>query len=415
MRSMSFAKSDAQHNSYRSIIIACTLRSGSNLLCEILELYGFGKPTEFFQYERYRNPESTRKVSNQKTKTLLDLYEEFLKRHKGSKWRGVKWNWQQFEVLNRALLQDPDLPMEVWLPAPCWIRLRRRDRIGQSVSMYLAKKTGIWVAGDVGILSEREINYSFDEILLEFNELCAEDELWDYHIRTNNLPYIEVFFEDLIKNYNETMHEIINFIEPSSESSKKIEESLPIHLNNAPLGSPLQQTFKERFAMDLVRRRHVPPRLGFDLDKLSAFISNHKATSVMTQFIGDEVQPTTIRKLDLRAEMSVEGEYEWVDGQHFLDKFALRLDPGAKASLSIKAKRVFVEFLSHPWSGIATVSIGGRTDRLDLFGLVSSRYPWMASFEAANDLVLQVLALQEKAELSEGYEVWIQRIWVLSA
>lgn len=81
-----------------SIIVACTLRFGSNLLCEWLEKYGYGRPTEFFQTERYQNVSSRRRGDAVGLPDIDAMHGSFAALHEGLRWRAVKWTWPQFRT-----------------------------------------------------------------------------------------------------------------------------------------------------------------------------------------------------------------------------------------------------------------------------------------------------------------------------
>lgn len=398
----------------KSVIVACTLRSGSNLLCELLERYGFGKPTEFFQHERYLNHESVREYDISTLKPLNELHQEFVDLHEGLQWRGAKWNWFQFSVFSKATEEYSNLSMADWMPNPVWIRLRRRNKIGQAVSMYIAKKTGVWVVGDEAPLPETNIDYDFGQIWNEFVEFSVEDDLWAAYLADTQTPYVEVIFEDLVADFGPNMRRILKALDPAAEDMVSLTDTLPIDARNAAIGSPLAKVFSTRFTQDLANRRHFVPKSNIDLDAIVTALSTQETAGHFTRFIGNEKDPITIRKLDLQASLTIEGPHEWVERSHFLDGVALRLDPLSKATLRMPAKRIYIEFLSHPWSGIARVVVNGAQTDVDLFGVISTRKPWMFSIARTCDCEITIASLTEKASLSSGYEVWLQRIWILS-
>lgn len=280
--------------------------------------------------------------------------------------------------------------------------------------MYIAKKTGVWVVGDEAPLPETNIDYDFGQIWNEFVEFSVEDDLWAAYLADTQTPYVEVIFEDLVADFGPNMRRILKALDPAAEDMVSLTDTLPIDARNAAIGSPLAKVFSTRFTQDLANRRHFVPKSNIDLDAIVTALSTQETAGHFTRFIGNEKDPITIRKLDLQASLTIEGPHEWVERSHFLDGVALRLDPLSKATLRMPAKRIYIEFLSHPWSGIARVVVNGAQTDVDLFGVISTRKPWMFSIARTCDCEITIASLTEKASLSSGYEVWLQRIWILS-
>jgi trehalose 2-sulfotransferase len=398
-----------------SVVVACTLRSGSNLLCELLERFGFGRPTEFFQHERYRNAESLKEIPEAQLATLAQMHAEFAHLHDGLSWRGVKWNWFQFNIFRTAIASQPDLQFEQWLPNAKWIRLTRRNRMSQAVSMYVAKQTGIWVHGDEVAPALKPLEYDFNGIWSEFADFSSEEDLWHAHLKDNRIEHINVVYEDLITDYGNQMRRILSFLGVKPGKLVSATDTLPGDLRNVSIKNPKADEFVEAFRSDLIARRHMADNdSGISLEMVVAALSTPAGASVFSRFVGNDRTPLTIRKLDMKSELQIKGDHAWVTQPHFLDGYALRLNPGSTATVSVRARRLLVEFLSHPWSGTATVTIGGASETLDLFSMVTIRRPWMMEVEKDAELTLTVTSLQAKSQLSDGFEVWIQRIWLLS-
>jgi hypothetical protein len=70
--------------------------------------------------------------------------------------------------------------------------------------------------------------------------------------------------------------------------------------------------------------------------------------------------------------------------------------------------------LSHPWSGVVEVAVGGKNTDVDLYDLLTTMRPSIMSFDATDDRDIVIRPLGRKNEASNGYEVWVQRIWLLT-
>ena len=117
------------------VVIACTLRSGSNLLCDVLRANGFGEPKEWFQVASSIGAD-TQDIGLE-ARLLERQTEEFLAAHASARWRGVKFDWQQFHRLRTLASNLPGTaPVLQKLQRGHWIFLRRRDLASQAVSLY---------------------------------------------------------------------------------------------------------------------------------------------------------------------------------------------------------------------------------------------------------------------------------------
>lgn len=398
----------------KSVIVACTLRSGSNLLCELLEKLGYGMPTEFFQRERYQNAESLTEYPASELLTLPQLYEQFVERHDGQSWRGVKWNWSQFHLFKSTIAASEDLAFEKWLPNPVWIRLSRRKRIDQAVSMHIAKKTGVWVNGDTTKPAEKPLAYDFPAIWNEFADFASEEALWSTYLQQQGIEHVEIVYEDLISDYGNQMRRILSVLDPSRVDEISPTDTLPKNIRNIAIGNPKAKELSHKFAADLIARRHMKPNSSVSVDAVMTALTQNVGATLFSKFLGDKKGALTVRKLDLKTGLKINGPSEWVEQPHFLDGVALRLNPGGQAKITTPARRILIEFLSHPWSGTAGISVAAETHQLDLYGVITTRHPWMIALDATQDLELNIAALEKKSALSSGYEVWIQRIWTLA-
>ncbi len=94
------------------------------------------------------------------------------------------------------------------LRSPCYIWLRRRDRLRQAVSYALAQQTGVWILDGTYLpigppLAEPA--YSYAEILRCLRHLDRDERRWTDYFESRTLAPHVVFYEDLLASYEETV------------------------------------------------------------------------------------------------------------------------------------------------------------------------------------------------------------------
>lgn len=89
----------------------------------------------------------------------------------------------------------------------CIVLLRRRDKIAQAVSLHRARVTQIWSSLDYQFLDEADPRRSrkaqFDPIAVgrALADILAQDYGWERLLKRHQLPYHEVWYEDIVADY----------------------------------------------------------------------------------------------------------------------------------------------------------------------------------------------------------------------
>lgn len=207
----------------KSYLILMSPRSGSTLLCAHLEKIGFGRPTEGFNIsiralkERFGN--------NVDFSNSYEHAVAALNYGTNNGVFGLKLSWIQFESFirkardligdNEKFLHDVDL-LDIFFPDTKLIRLKRRDKVKQAVSFSKAMQTGIWIEKVDASDDYKEYvlppHYNQDHIEALFDNLLAFDLSWEYFLRSNHKECLEVWYEDLAKDYVNTMTRICDFL-----------------------------------------------------------------------------------------------------------------------------------------------------------------------------------------------------------
>jgi LPS sulfotransferase NodH len=206
-----------------SYLIMMSPRCGSNLLCTHLEKIGFGKPIEAFHFNHRRMKERYHwdidfddPAAYMKTAINYQMVEGVL---------GMKTNWSQFETFLETAhkLSDPFDPTirddeltEALLPNAAYILMKRRQKVKQAISYSKAMQTGIWMEKKNQDESYKEYVlppiYDREHIESCLDELLAFDVCWENYLARHNLNYLEVWYEDLVKDFERKMLEIYAFL-----------------------------------------------------------------------------------------------------------------------------------------------------------------------------------------------------------
>ena len=168
----------------RTIVIATLQRSGSNLLGELMGQTGLlGKPGEFF------NPYALRSVYPGRGKTLVDRC--LLARQFGA----TPNNVIAIKLFPEYMpSRQSGLRFSEWFGKPVWVWLRRRDLVGQAISLVLARQQFSYTANNA---PQREPTYSAETIFRTITELATRNAKWEaYFTRTGILP-LPVDYRDL--------------------------------------------------------------------------------------------------------------------------------------------------------------------------------------------------------------------------
>lgn len=197
-------------------VICTTPRSGSNLLCNLLESSGvMGQPKEFLNLDSVILPFAQRNnLIDSESRIYLDKYLNSTvdKFSSNNNIFGMKLLFDQFEPymeLNsvREFLQNFKF---IWL--------FRKDVLSQAVSMHIAKETNEWTYLNEQQNREQENKnrrdfVQYDELKInKFLRKLAKDNLnWIEFFSINQIEYLPVTYEEVLLNSQQICHKICNF------------------------------------------------------------------------------------------------------------------------------------------------------------------------------------------------------------
>jgi LPS sulfotransferase NodH len=232
--------------------IAFTVRSGSTLLCDYLGANGLGHPREYFQYD------ATGVLAPGSLQTLgvapddiLGYVRALLAHRSRNGVFGCKMSWHQKNALldqamrcNAAVRYVEDL-----FPDVRWLYIRRRDKIGQAISIWRAIRSGRWHSTDPVLRDERP-PYDYFPIFGFYQSILAEDALWQDYFQRRALTPLLVEYEDLQDAPRETMAAVVRRLRNTDEAGA---DGHPLQLGTSleKMRDDYSVKLRERFADDL--------------------------------------------------------------------------------------------------------------------------------------------------------------------
>lgn len=205
---------DASRLPKRPYVIAFSLRSGSNLLCDLLRENGLGYPTEYFQYpfgiaNRFWYDELGVSVND-----FAGLVSALMEQRSSKGLFGAKVTWDQKNALLQELrkLDSTHAQLHDAWPGLRWLRLSRLDKIGQAISVVRAVQSGSWASTEAA--SGTPFVYDFFQVLSFFQSILTEECLWDDYFRSHRIPVLHVTYEAFIADPRQTILDIRSYIAP---------------------------------------------------------------------------------------------------------------------------------------------------------------------------------------------------------
>ncbi len=263
-----------------SYLVCATPRSGSTLLCELLDQTGVaGRPEEYFEALRHsgvpRRPHEyfdPERHANIIERLAFREMPDGIVRPANPLWnpsdygRYLEWALEQgttengvfgaklmwgylgdFADLLRTIEGMADLPLPAVLgrafPGLRYIQITREDKVRQAVSLWKAVQTQAWRQDD-RTAPAREPVFSFRAINYLVRLLTAHDASWDaYFLGLGQPPQLKVTYEELAADPKPVVHRVLEHLGiPAPE---------PLHL-----GAPRLAAQADELSEDWVRRVH---------------------------------------------------------------------------------------------------------------------------------------------------------------
>ncbi|MEM1239360.1 MAG: Stf0 family sulfotransferase [Cyanobacteria bacterium P01_H01_bin.26] len=210
----------------KSIIICSTGRSGSTLLSRTLSsLDCLGKPIEFFRSDML--------AKNGVTALASELYPYLARVYsQGQTANGVfsaKLHWDHLGELLKIARTDPALRshsdseiLSCLFPNPKFIFIRRQNLVSQAISMEISKQTGVYLilkdrrekkgaAPSAGSPGGQPLSFRPLNIYRYKQGVAGRNRSWQSFFQQNHLPFFEVVYEDLVKDFDRSIRQTVAF------------------------------------------------------------------------------------------------------------------------------------------------------------------------------------------------------------
>lgn len=211
-------------------LVAFTNRSGSNLLCSLLNRAGLGIPEAS---EPLNRTTALPLIHEHGIPSFTDYLLGYLQGWQRNGSVGMKIGPQQLFWLKRTGLLKECRRVVV-------IDCQRRDRLDQAISHYLARTTGQWHSGMAA--ADPPAGYSAEEILRSLEDIGRGRELVERYLAIHQSTVLPVYYEDLLADPDTVISDVTTFI--GTEVKAKIAGQQP---GLRKQGGELNRKFRRRF------------------------------------------------------------------------------------------------------------------------------------------------------------------------
>ena len=223
----------------RVLIIATSMRSGSNLLAGLLYQTGrFGVPAEYLTAESLQG--WTERLGTKSASELLRELSGYRTTPNGV--FAAKVHFQQLECLGGfAKLMET-------FPSARFVFLYRRDILAQAVSMAIALQSDQWVKHE----KARDQQPVYDEAQIDhcLRKVVLESSSWKYLLAANGFPWMELAYEDLVARKADAIQRVAELMGESLDAT-----AVPIQTVYQKQANARNSEWMERFRAS----RHLNP------------------------------------------------------------------------------------------------------------------------------------------------------------
>ncbi len=198
-----------------SYIICSVQRSGTHLLCNILERTGLaGLPNEYF----YFGPDWTWEKPRPARAAYIEQLLQQASTPNGT--CGLVVMWVYFYRLLQMLQEIPAYKgmndsqlLNTIFNRPRYIWMRRRDHVRQAVSWAIALQTGVWIE-KAGETSQPRSRPRFDFNLIDdlYNRIRAGEAGWANYFLENQIDPLVLFYEDIVASNRNAAVRVLEFL-----------------------------------------------------------------------------------------------------------------------------------------------------------------------------------------------------------
>jgi len=211
----------------RSYVICGTPRSGSTLLCDLLESTGIaGRPASYFRSQsipkwgrRLNVPIAEDALRPDFDRSYIDAV--VIEGRGRTDVFGFRLMWESVDALSMRLdglfpgLKDDHARFESAFGPILFIHLSRTDKVSQAVSRVKAMQTGLWHVASDGTERERtspaqDAVYDRHYIAKYVEELKAQDQAWTDWFVDNRVEPVRLTYEALSRDPKGALVDILS-------------------------------------------------------------------------------------------------------------------------------------------------------------------------------------------------------------
>jgi LPS sulfotransferase NodH len=184
----------------RMIVVLSTPRSGSTLLCQLLDRVGLCTAHEYFQHEEYIPLLAYRWNCVDKGQVDWQRYARALERRRTSDQGvlGLKLHGTHLHYFLEALPHFSAGEREfVWL--------QRRDKLQQAVSFGIARQTNQWSSE---FAKQAEARYDFEYFHKRLKMIHFQEDIIRAFLALRSLPHRLVYYEDVVERPEAILHDV---------------------------------------------------------------------------------------------------------------------------------------------------------------------------------------------------------------
>lgn len=243
------------HPSNRGYMLCASPRSGSTLLCDMLQQSNVaGLPQSYFRPESINDFAKEWGIKAAKQNWGKDYIEAFRK-HSDNKTGciGVRMMWSNLTDFTAKLNQiypeydnDRDLLLRT-LSINHYIHLSRSDKIAQAVSLAVATQTGLWHVNADGSEKQRakphqQPVYSNSAIASQLKMIEDEADGWEKWFDENQITPLRISYEELAENPLQTFDYVMSYLGCKPSIRPKV--------RTGKMSSDINQEWRERFKVE---------------------------------------------------------------------------------------------------------------------------------------------------------------------
>jgi trehalose 2-sulfotransferase len=179
-----------------SIVVTCEERTGSEWLCQLMAATGqLGHPSEYFNSNWFRKfiPDYPEDVAGE----IRVAHRVGVSRNGIFSLKLHPWHFDKIMTAGHDLTDA--------IPNAVFIRLSRRDHLGQAISMMRARQTGryheYWRSRD----SERYDTNELERVLVE---IISSSARWTRYFARNGIEPLQIYYEDFCADPLGTVQQI---------------------------------------------------------------------------------------------------------------------------------------------------------------------------------------------------------------